>query len=83
MSGNQFDRGYSQLELQDRLQDLEETTTEVQQGSNPQIRHDARQEIPMLQLHLHLSRVAFPGRRWRRRLEQRLRRGLGFQPHFL
>jgi putative membrane protein len=58
MSGNEFDHDYSQLEVQDHMQDIEETTSEVQEGSNPQIRHDARQEIPMLQLHLSLSRVA-------------------------
>jgi putative membrane protein len=58
LSGNQFDHDYSQLEVQDHMQDIEETTSEVQEGSNPQIRHDARQEIPVLQLHLHLSRVA-------------------------
>jgi len=58
MSGNGFDHDYSQLEAQDHMQDIEETTSEAQEGSNPQIRHDARQEIPVLQPHLQLSLVA-------------------------
>jgi putative membrane protein len=58
MSGNEFDHDYSQLEVQDHMQDIEETTFEAQHGSNPLVRHDARQEIPMLRIHLQLSRVA-------------------------
>jgi hypothetical protein len=46
------------LEAFDHLQDIDETGTEVANGTNSQIRDDARTELPMLRMHLRMSRAA-------------------------
>jgi putative membrane protein len=55
MSGTAFDKYYTSLEVKDHQQDIEETSFEVQHGSNPEIKHSAKKELPMLHLHLSLS----------------------------
>jgi putative membrane protein len=56
--GKEFDRWYSDLEVQDHIQDIQEARDEVEKGCNPEIRKDARDEIPVLQKHLRLAREA-------------------------
>ena len=57
-SGNAFDRWYSDLEVQDHIQDIQEAQDEVDKGRNHEIREDAKDEIPTLQQHLELSKAA-------------------------
>jgi putative membrane protein len=57
-SGREFDRWYSDLEVQDHIQDIMEAQDEVKQGTNPDVRHLAAEEIPVLQQHLELARAA-------------------------
>jgi putative membrane protein len=59
MHGSEFNHDYSELEIKDHEQDIDEATDEVQLGCNSQVRDEARQEIPMLQKHLSLSRQAY------------------------
>ena len=54
-----FNTLYSSLEVYDHLQDIDETTSEINDGTNTQIRDDAKTELPMLKLHLKLAREAF------------------------
>jgi putative membrane protein len=56
--GTAFNRLYSTLEVYDHLQDIEETTSEVAEGTNQEIRADARSELPMLKMHLKMARMA-------------------------
>jgi putative membrane protein len=58
MSGATFDRYYTTLELKDHQQDIEETTFEVQHGSNAQIKQSAKIELPTLRAHLALATKA-------------------------
>ena len=55
LSGNAFDKWWSDLELQDHKQDISETTMEKRSGSNATIKKMAANEIPMLRTHLKLS----------------------------
>jgi putative membrane protein len=57
-SGREFDRWYSDLEVQDHIQDIMEAQDEVKQGTNEEVRHLAAEEIPVLQQHLELARAA-------------------------
>jgi putative membrane protein len=57
-SGLSFDRAYSRLEVKDHQQDIEETTFEVVHGGNSEIKQSAQKELPMLRLHLALSKRA-------------------------
>jgi putative membrane protein len=57
-TGKAFDIEYTELEIYDHHQDIQETTDEVQMGCDTEIVSDAKQEIPMLQLHLRLSEQA-------------------------
>jgi putative membrane protein len=57
-SGADFDRWYTDLEVLDHRQDIEETRAEVQKGTNGAVRHMAHGEIPMLRAHLKLSEAA-------------------------
>jgi putative membrane protein len=56
--GKAFDRWYSSLEVFDHLQDIDETATEVTNGTNSQVRDDAKTELPVLKAHLRLARAA-------------------------
>ena len=58
LSGKAFDVAYSSLEVRDHQQDISETTDEQKMGFNHEIVGDAKKEIPMLRMHLHLSKVA-------------------------
>jgi putative membrane protein len=55
LSGNAFDRWWSDLEVQDHKQDIAEATMEKRSGSNPTIKRMAAQEISTLRTHLKLS----------------------------
>ena len=59
MRGRAYDHWYASLEVYDHVQDIQETTDEINDGTNAKIRDDARTELPMLQLHLKLARAAF------------------------
>jgi putative membrane protein len=56
--GSEFDRWYSDLEVQDHVQDIQEAQDEVDKGCNEQIKQLARDDIPVLQTHLELARAA-------------------------
>jgi putative membrane protein len=57
-SGNAFDRWYSDLEVQDHIQDIKEAQDEVEKGRNEDIREEAEDEIPTLKEHLELAKAA-------------------------
>ncbi|MGN6869297.1 MAG: DUF4142 domain-containing protein [Solirubrobacteraceae bacterium] len=56
--GKAFNVLYSSLEVYDHLQDIDETSSEISEGTNSQVRDDARTELPMLRKHLRLARAA-------------------------
>ncbi|MDX6655935.1 MAG: putative rane protein [Solirubrobacteraceae bacterium] len=56
--GAEFDRWYSDLEVQDHKQDIKEAQDEVDKGCNHDVREDAEDEIPTLQEHLRLAQDA-------------------------
>jgi putative membrane protein len=58
MAGPAFDRAYSDLEVSDHKQDIDEAKSERDEGSNSRVRHSASQELPMLRTHLGLSEQA-------------------------
>jgi putative membrane protein len=58
LSGNAFDRWWSDLEIQDHKQDISEATMEKRSGSNPTVMKMAAKEIPTLRTHLKLSEEA-------------------------
>jgi putative membrane protein len=57
-TGTTFDRWYTDLEVQDHRQDIEETSNEKSKGANAKIRASAAKELPILRKHLALSRAA-------------------------
>jgi putative membrane protein len=59
MSGPQFDRWYSSLEVKDHEQDISETTFEVVHGGSPEVKQSAKKELPVLRLHLMVSKQAW------------------------
>jgi putative membrane protein len=56
--GKAFNVLYSSLEVYDHVQDIDETGTEVSDGTNSKVRDDAKTELPMLRKHLRLARAA-------------------------
>src|SRR3954451_4678250 len=56
--GAEFDKWYSDLEVQDHKQDIQEAQDEADKGCNHDVREDAEQEIPTLQEHLKLAQDA-------------------------
>ena len=58
MAASTFNHWWSSLECLDHGQDISETTDEVNNGSNTEVRKDAKNELPMLHRHLNLSRAA-------------------------
>jgi putative membrane protein len=56
--GSEFDRWYSDLEVQDHIQDIQETQDEIHKGCNDQIRQLAEDDLPVLEQHLELARAA-------------------------
>jgi putative membrane protein len=57
-SGNAFDRWYSDLEVQDHMQDITEAEDEVEKGCNRDIRKLAEDDLPVLRQHLALAEEA-------------------------
>ena len=57
-SGNAFDHWYSDLEVNDHMQDIQETQDEIDKGSNPEIRQLAQDDLPVLKEHLKLAQQA-------------------------
>jgi putative membrane protein len=55
LSGNAFDKWWSDLEVADHKQDIAEATMEKRSGSNKTVKKMAAQEIPTLRTHLKLS----------------------------
>jgi len=58
LHGKAYDHWYSSLEVYDHVQDIQETTDEVNDGTNSKVRDDARTELPTLREHLTLARAA-------------------------
>jgi putative membrane protein len=58
LSGSQFDHWYSDLEVEDHKQDITESTDEVKEGTNRQLKKLAAEDLPMLKEHLKLSTQA-------------------------
>ena len=54
-NGADFDKWYADLEVQDHMQDISEAQDEVDKGCNRKVRSDAKDEIPVLQMHLQLA----------------------------
>jgi putative membrane protein len=57
-SGADFDRWYSDLEVQDHKQDISEASDEVHNGKEAHVRLSARKELPVLKQHLRLAKAA-------------------------
>jgi len=57
-NGKAFDHTYASLEVADHRDDIEEATEEVKDGSNANVRADAKKELPTLRLHLKLAKAA-------------------------
>ena len=57
-SGKDFDRWYSDLEVQDHIQDIQEAKDEVDKGCNKDVRQLAKDDIPVLEKHLELAKAA-------------------------
>jgi putative membrane protein len=57
-SGKVFDRWYSDLEVQDHMQDIQETQDEIDKGRNQDIKQLAKDDLPVLQEHLKLAQQA-------------------------
>jgi len=58
LSGSQFDTAYTTLEVKDHQQDIEEATFEVMHGGAQQVKASAKKELPMLKMHLSMSKAA-------------------------
>jgi putative membrane protein len=58
MRGSEFNHDYSQLEVADHIQDIQDAMDEVAMGCNHQVRELAKQDIPMLKYHLKLAHRA-------------------------
>jgi putative membrane protein len=58
-TGADFDRWYADLEVLDHHQDIDETSAEVQKGTDGRVRHMAHGEIPVLRAHLKLSEATY------------------------
>jgi putative membrane protein len=63
LHGRTYNRWYSSLEVYDHVQDIQETTDEIKDGSNKDVINDARTNLPVLRLHLKLAREAFKASR--------------------
>jgi putative membrane protein len=55
-SGTAFDRSYADLEVQDHIQDIQETKDEISVGCNSTVRSLARDDLPVLRQHLAIAR---------------------------
>jgi putative membrane protein len=57
-TGKEFDRQYSDLEVKDHMEDIDQTSDEVDEGCNHDIRALAKDDLPMLKEHLKLAQAA-------------------------
>jgi putative membrane protein len=55
-SGTPFDRSYAFLEVQDHIQDIQETKDEISDGCSRTVRSLARDDLPVLRQHLQIAR---------------------------
>jgi len=55
-TGAAFDRSYADLEVQDHIQDIQETKDEISDGCNATVRGLARDDLPVLRAHLRIAR---------------------------
>jgi putative membrane protein len=58
LRGATFNHWYSSLEVYDHVQDIQEASDEVSDGSNSSVIDNARMDLPILRQHLHLARLA-------------------------
>jgi putative membrane protein len=58
VSGSTFDQWYTSLEVYDHVQDIQETADEIKDGSNADVISDAKQDLPVLKMHLKLAKAA-------------------------
>lgn len=61
MTGTAFDKAYATLEMKDHVEDIQNTTEEISKGQTADVRAAARKELPMLRVHLALSKAAVKG----------------------
>jgi putative membrane protein len=57
-SGAAFDVLYAKTEISDHEQDISETTTEINNGSNSEVKQEAQTDLPILRTHLALAQQA-------------------------
>jgi putative membrane protein len=55
-TGAAFDRSYADLEVQDHIQDIQETKDEISEGCSSTVRSLARDDLPVLRQHLTIAR---------------------------
>jgi putative membrane protein len=58
LRGSNFNHDYSELEVADHIQDIQDAMDEVEMGCNTHVRLLAKQDIPLLRYHLKLARKA-------------------------
>jgi putative membrane protein len=58
VSGKTFDTWYTSLEVYDHVQDIQETTDEIRDGTNAAVVAAFKQDLPMLKMHLKLAKAA-------------------------
>jgi putative membrane protein len=58
LHGRAFNHWYSSLEVYDHQQDIQETTDEIQDGTNSEVVANAKTELPVLKEHLALAERA-------------------------
>jgi putative membrane protein len=63
LHGAAYNHWYASLEVFDHVQDIQEASDEVNDGTNKQIRDDAAKELPTLRIHLRLARLALAANR--------------------
>lgn len=56
--GAGFDQAWSKEEVNDHIQDIDDTSLEVNGGTNLRVRSDARKDLPVLKKHLSMARTA-------------------------
>jgi putative membrane protein len=61
LSGKDFDKALSSLEVADHIQDIQDAQEEASSGTNVQIRALARKDLPTLKKHLSMARTALKG----------------------
>jgi putative membrane protein len=54
-TGATFDRSYADLEVQDHIQDIQETKDEISDGCSATVRGLARDDLPVLRQHLKIA----------------------------